>query len=104
MGEVLQTPKPSQLDDWAWYEKFEKEAIKQREGAVRLSDWQAARAKDITERDYWHKVRELKGEMVRNGEAGGGPGPPGLRQTQWPYRDKKPGIGTHLGTPEWPRK
>ncbi|ROV98986.1 hypothetical protein VSDG_03831 [Cytospora chrysosperma] len=104
MREVLQIPKPSQLDDWAWYEKLEKEAINQREGAVRLSDWQAAREKEITERDYWREVRERNRELDRNGEAGRGSESPSPRQTQWPRRSKKPGIGTGLGTPEWPRK
>lgn len=104
MREVLQIPKPSQLDDWAWYEKLEKEAINQREGAVRLSDWQAAREKEITERDYWREVRERNRELDRNGEAGRGSESPSPRQTRWPRRSKKPGIGTELGTPEWPRK
>lgn len=104
MREILQIPKPSQLDDWAWYEKLEKEAIEQREGAVRLSDWQAAREKEITERDYWREVRKRNRETARNSGAGGGSDTPGLRQTQWPHRNKKPGIGTDLGTPEWPKK
>lgn len=104
MREVLQIPKPSQLDDWAWYEKLEKEAINQREGAVRLSDWQAAREKEITERDYWREVRKRNGELDRNGEAGRGSASPSPRQTRWPRRSKKPAIGTDLGTPEWPRK
>jgi hypothetical protein len=104
MREILQIPKPSQLDDWAWYEKLEKEAIEQREGAVRLSDWQSAREKEITERDYWREVRERNRETARNSGAGGGSDTPGLRQTQWPHRNKKPGIGTDLGTPEWPKK
>lgn len=102
MKEVLQIPKPSQLDDWAWYVKLEKEAIKQREGAVRLLDWQTMQAKERAERDYWRQLRNLKQELRRNSEVEGSVNPPSPRQTQWPHRGRKPDIGTDLGTSHWP--
>lgn len=100
MREVLQIPKPSQLDDWAWYEKLEKEAIKQRGGAVRLSDWQTARGKEKAEQDYWRKVRDFKREMRRDSETGGSSDTPSPRQTQWPRRNQKLGNGTGVSAPE----
>ncbi|ROW12163.1 hypothetical protein VMCG_00306 [Cytospora schulzeri] len=103
MREVLQVPKPSQLDDWVSYEKLEKESIKQREGAIKLLDWTTAREKERAERDYWRQLQVFRVDMRKNSEAGGGSDPPSPRQTQWPHRSKKPDIGSDLGTSEWPK-
>ncbi|KUI54443.1 hypothetical protein VP1G_01721 [Cytospora mali] len=71
MKEVLRVPKPSQLDDWTLYEQLEKERIEQREGAVRFMDWETAREKEKSEREFWRHVRELQNEMRQNSKAGG---------------------------------
>lgn len=71
MREVLETPKPSQLDDWALYEKLEEEAIKQREGAMIFTEWAAAREKERAERDYWRLAQGLQKEISRSSDTGG---------------------------------
>ncbi|ROW14421.1 hypothetical protein VPNG_04000 [Cytospora leucostoma] len=71
MREVLEVPKPSQLDDWALYEKLEEEAIKQREGAMKLTSWTTAREKERAEREHWRLTQDLQNEMRRSSETGG---------------------------------
>lgn len=60
MKEVVDTPSPSELDDWKLYEKYENELVRQREGSPVFMDWYAEKAKRQGERDHWRRLNELR--------------------------------------------
>jgi hypothetical protein len=60
MKEVVQTPSPSQLDDWKLYEMYENELLRQRLGNPTFMDWYLEKAKRQSERDHWRRLNELR--------------------------------------------
>jgi len=51
MERIKQIPRPSQLDDWHFYERLEAEKIQQREGAIAYSEWARKKETQKAERD-----------------------------------------------------
>lgn len=93
MDQVLHIPRPSQLDDWSLYEKFEKERIKQTEGDARLTEWMIRRDKEKIERDHWRRSRAFKSEIRLNSQRVSGAGAARLEQL---YKRKLSDIDTDL--------
>ena len=69
MKEVLKIPRPSQIDDWALYERLEREVIQQRDGDGKLTEWTTTQEKERAERDYWHQVWTLQHGLSQDSEA-----------------------------------
>lgn len=53
MKGIMKIPRPSQLDDWHLYEKYEAEMVKQNRGDERFLNWKLAKAQQKIEQDQW---------------------------------------------------
>lgn len=60
MNDILNIPKPSQLDDWNLYEKLERTRIRKTEGQAKFDDWTAGRSVERLERNQWRRSREFR--------------------------------------------
>lgn len=60
MEDILNIPKPSQLDDWKLYEQLERTRIRKTEGQAKLDEWTAGRKAERIERNQWRHSREFK--------------------------------------------
>lgn len=79
MDDILQIPKPSQLDDWKLYEQLERDRIRRTEGKVKFDHWTNIRNAEKLERESWRRSREPK-ISIRDAEAAGGQSPPRRRK------------------------
>ncbi|UNI14242.1 hypothetical protein JDV02_000891 [Purpureocillium takamizusanense] len=57
--DVAKVPRPSQLDDWHLYEKYEGEIIRQRRGEQGFLDWKRAKAEETMDLEQWRQALEL---------------------------------------------
>ena len=62
LHEVLQLPKPSQLDDWDLYKKIMNEDYRQREGEVAFG-----KQRDIEEEEQSDKEQFIKSKALQEG-------------------------------------
>lgn len=58
-------PKPSQLDDWALYQKLEGDKIKLLQGESSYLQWKLEQRKEKVERDEWQRARLFKASFAR---------------------------------------
>ena len=61
--ELMQIPKPSQLDDWRLYLKLEVERIKHEKGEAAAIDWGIWNSTDNLEREEAKRVRTFKASV-----------------------------------------
>jgi hypothetical protein len=61
--ELMQIPKPSQLDDWRLYQKLEIERIKHEKGEAAAIDWGIWNSTDNLEREEAKRVRTFKASV-----------------------------------------
>lgn len=61
--EIVKTPRPSQLDDWQLYEKYEGEMVKQRGGDRGFLEWKMARAQERMDLEQWRRTMHLGLEL-----------------------------------------
>lgn len=94
MDNILQIPKPSQLDDWKLYEQLERDRIRRTEGKVKFDHWTNIRNAEKLERESWRHGRESKIIGTRDAEAMGGPSSPS--SPSLPRRRKLSDIDTDL--------
>ncbi|KAI1313588.1 PUA-like domain-containing protein [Xylaria venustula] len=57
---ICKVPKPSQLDDWALYEKLEGDKVKLLEGESSYLEWKLKRQEEKTDREEWQRARLFK--------------------------------------------
>ncbi|KAI2637467.1 hypothetical protein GGS21DRAFT_480644 [Xylaria nigripes] len=55
--EIRKIPKPSQLDDWALYEKLEGDKVKKFQGHSSYVEWKIKRQEEKVDRDEWQRAR-----------------------------------------------
>lgn len=60
LHEVLQLPKPSQLDDWDLYKKMMNEDYRMREGDVAFSKWREHEEEQQTDKEQFIKSKTLQ--------------------------------------------
>jgi len=57
MEETQMVPKPSQLDDWALYEKLEGDKIRMIDGEATYLEWKLTREREKIAREDWKRAR-----------------------------------------------
>ncbi len=55
--EIEDIPRPSQLDDWALYEKLEGDQIKLLKGETTYLGWKLRRQEEKIDRDEWRRAQ-----------------------------------------------
>lgn len=60
MDNIIDIPKPSQLDDWKLYEELESTQVRATEGKAKFDDWIAGRSVERIERTQWRHSRDIK--------------------------------------------
>ncbi|KND95310.1 hypothetical protein TOPH_00584 [Tolypocladium ophioglossoides CBS 100239] len=63
LQEIAMIPRPSQLDDWQLFEKYEGEMIRQRRGDPGFLDWKMAKAEERIDLEQWRRALELGTEL-----------------------------------------
>lgn len=59
MTNLAKVPRPSQMDDWVLFEKFEGETIRQNHGEQSFLDWKMMKAQERMERRQWRRALEV---------------------------------------------
>jgi hypothetical protein len=60
MERLKRIPKPSQLDEWKFYEKLEAENIEKASGPAGYLDWSKAQDAEAKERNAWRLSQEFE--------------------------------------------
>ncbi|KAF4506864.1 hypothetical protein G6O67_006902 [Ophiocordyceps sinensis] len=63
LHEVTAIPRPSQLDDWQLFEKYEGDMIRQRRGDQEFLEWKRAKAEERITIGQWRRTLELRAEL-----------------------------------------
>lgn len=69
--DIRKVPKPSQLDDWALYEKLEGDKVKLMQGESSFLEWKLKRHEEQAEHEEWQRATRFRASFSRK-EAGGG--------------------------------
>lgn len=56
-------PRPSQLDDWRLFEKYEGEMVRQRRGSQGFLEWRMLKAQERMDQEQWRHALELGAEL-----------------------------------------
>ncbi|KKP07675.1 hypothetical protein THAR02_00211 [Trichoderma harzianum] len=59
IADLAKVPRPSQVDDWLLFEKFEGEMIRQHHGEQSFLDWKLMKAQERMERRQWRRALEV---------------------------------------------
>ncbi|KAM0462835.1 hypothetical protein ACHAPV_003660 [Trichoderma viride] len=59
MADLAKAPRPSQMDDWVLFEKFEGEMIRQNHGEQSFLDWKVMKAQERMEQRQWRRALEV---------------------------------------------
>ncbi|KAI3343441.1 hypothetical protein F4824DRAFT_439929 [Ustulina deusta] len=70
--DVCKVPKPSQLDDWALYEKLEGDKVKLVEGESCYLEWALKRQEERADREEWQRSRLFKASFLTPRAVGSG--------------------------------
>ncbi|KAI1818700.1 hypothetical protein GGS20DRAFT_526551 [Poronia punctata] len=68
--EVRRVPKPSQLDDWALYEKLEGDKVKQMLGQTRYLGWKLRQQEEKVDREQWRRAKFFRASFSTGQERG----------------------------------
>lgn len=63
MEQTQMVPKPSQLDDWALYEKLEGDKIRMIDGEATYLEWKLTREREKIVREDWKRARLFKASV-----------------------------------------
>ncbi|PHH91083.1 hypothetical protein CDD83_1711 [Cordyceps sp. RAO-2017] len=63
LHEMAAIPRPSQLDDWQLFEKYEGEMIRQKRGEQGFLEWKTAKAEERIDLEQWRRALELGTEL-----------------------------------------
>lgn len=55
--DICKVPKPSQLDDWALYEKLEGDKVRSLQGESSYLEWTLKRQEEKVDREDWQRAR-----------------------------------------------
>lgn len=58
--EVRKVPRPSQLDDWALYEKLEGDKVKLLQGEASYLEWKLKQREEKIDQEAWKRARLFK--------------------------------------------
>ena len=59
LEELGDIPRPSQVDDWHLFEKYEGEMVKKSQGKEAFTEWKVAKAKEKIDHDQWKQVLRM---------------------------------------------
>ncbi|KAK1245059.1 hypothetical protein MKX08_004688 [Trichoderma sp. CBMAI-0020] len=59
MTNLAKVPRPSQMDDWVLFEKFEGEMVRQNHGEQSFLDWKVMKAQERMEQRQWRRALEV---------------------------------------------
>jgi len=62
-------PKPSQLDDWALYEKLEGDKVKMLLGQTGYLSWKLRQQEEKVNRDEWRRAKMFRASFSTQGSA-----------------------------------
>ncbi|KAM4054604.1 PPIC-type PPIASE domain-containing protein [Hirsutella rhossiliensis] len=63
LQDIAAIPRPSQLDDWQLFEKYEGEMIRQKRGDQGFLEWKTAKAEERINLEQWRRTLELRAEL-----------------------------------------
>lgn len=63
LEQLADIPRPSQVDDWYLFEKYEGEMVKKRQGKEAFTAWKVAKAKEKIDYDQWKQVLRMTAEL-----------------------------------------
>lgn len=63
IAELIEIPRPSDLDDWHLYKKHEGEMIKQKRGDRGFLDWKSEKAQDQIEKERYIQEMVFQAEL-----------------------------------------
>ncbi|KAL7626316.1 hypothetical protein AAE478_003088 [Parahypoxylon ruwenzoriense] len=66
LEEMAQIPRPSQLDDWALYEKLEGDKIKLLQGDSSYLEWKLRRQEEKIDREEWRRARLFRASFSQD--------------------------------------
>ncbi|KAI0866752.1 hypothetical protein F4860DRAFT_1557 [Xylaria cubensis] len=69
--EIHKVPKPSQLDDWALYEKLEGDKVRLLQGESNYLEWRLKREEERIDREDWHRIRLFRASFSGGSGNGG---------------------------------
>ncbi|OAA77713.1 sra-ydg [Akanthomyces lecanii RCEF 1005] len=69
MDELLQIPRPSQMDDWIIFEKYEGEMVKKRQGNEAFTEWKVEKAQEKVDHSQWERVARMAADLMQRKEA-----------------------------------
>ncbi|KAM3514653.1 hypothetical protein MY11210_001759 [Beauveria gryllotalpidicola] len=69
MEEIVQVPRPSQMDEWLIFEKFEGEMVKKRQGNEAFTEWKVEKAQEKADHSEWERVARMTAELVQRKQA-----------------------------------
>ena len=69
MDELLQIPRPSQMDDWLIFEKYEGEMVKKRQGNEAFTEWKVEKAQEKVDHSQWERVARMAADLMQRKEA-----------------------------------
>ncbi|TGJ80090.1 hypothetical protein E0Z10_g8663 [Xylaria hypoxylon] len=67
--DICKVPKPSQLDDWALYEKLEGDKVKLLQGESSYLEWKLERQEERVDREEWQRARLFRASFSPSGVA-----------------------------------
>ncbi|KAI0187663.1 hypothetical protein EV127DRAFT_435694 [Xylaria flabelliformis] len=70
-NEIHKVPKPSQLDDWALYEKLEGDKVRLLQGESNYLEWRLKREEERIDREDWHRIRLFRASFSGGSGNGG---------------------------------
>ncbi len=63
LEKLADIPRPSQVDDWILFEKYEGEMVKRRQGKEAFTVWKVAKAKEKVDHEQWKQVLRMTAEL-----------------------------------------
>ncbi|KAI0420028.1 PUA-like domain-containing protein [Xylaria grammica] len=66
---ICNVPKPSQLDDWALYEKLEGDKVKLLQGEASYLEWKLKRQEEKVDREEWQRATLFRASFSLSGAA-----------------------------------
>ncbi|PQK12119.1 hypothetical protein BB8028_0003g07370 [Beauveria bassiana] len=69
MEELVQVPRPSQMDEWLIFEKYEGEMVKKRQGNEAFTEWKVEKAQEKADHSEWERVTRMTAELAQRKQA-----------------------------------
>ncbi|KAJ6780294.1 hypothetical protein PWT90_07534 [Aphanocladium album] len=69
MEELTQIPRPSQMDDWMIFERYEGEMVKKRRGNEAFTEWKVEKAQEKVDHSEWERVTRMTADLQQRKKA-----------------------------------